>query len=317
MPDKLPDISVWATPLYLLLIAVEVWLIRRGKATGRYEARDAAASLTMGAGSVIATLVLASTLGAVVLSIFDWVYQYRIFDIPFQAWAFVACFLLDDFRYYWSHRFSHTIRWCWASHVVHHSSEHYNLTTALRQPWLSLLTGLFVLNLPLILLGFHPVMVVFVVSVNLFYQFFIHTETVDKLPGPLEWVLNTPSHHRVHHGRNLRYLDANYAGVLIIWDKLFGTFVPEQRSEPVEYGLVTNIKRFNPLYIAFHGYLEIIRDQCRKRLSIRERLGYLLAPPGWSHDGSRQVTRERKRDLLRAKPELAGEPGYPAKLLLR
>ncbi len=310
MNEAWPDVSVLAAPLYVLLIVVEFSLIHRRKVRGAYETRDASTSLLVGLGSVVVGLLLAAVVGGAVVASFQWVYQYRLFEIPSTAWALVICFVLDDFRYYWSHRFSHTIRWCWASHVVHHSSQHFNLTTALRQPWIDVFTGLFLLKLPLIWLGFDPVIVVFVASLNLFYQFFVHTEAVDKLPRWFEAVFNTPSHHRVHHGRNLRYLDANYAGVLIIWDKWFGTFVPEYELEPVEYGLVKNLGTFNPLRVALHGYVEILRDQWRGGLSVRQRLAYLFRPPGWSHDGSRQLTADRKRAYLRAHPEAAGQPGF-------
>lgn len=312
---NLPDVSVLAAPVYVVLIAVELFLIHRHKAHGEYETRDATTSLLVGTGSVVAGLLLASTLGAGIAALLMWAYSHRITTFPFVWWAFIICFVLDDFRYYWSHRLQHRVRWCWASHVVHHSSQHFNLSTALRQPWLSGLTGMFVLKVPLALLGFHPVMIAFVTSINLFYQFFVHTEAIDRLPRWFEGLFNTPSHHRVHHGRNARYLDANYAGVLIIWDKLFGTFVPELKSEPVEYGLVKNIGTFNPLRVAVHEYVAILKDQMRWSLPWRARLGYVLRPPGWSHDGSRMGSEAVKRDFLERHPTEAGMPGLPHRLM--
>ncbi|MEM7281446.1 MAG: sterol desaturase family protein [Pseudomonadota bacterium] len=305
-----PDVSVLATPLYVMLILVELAIVYRHKAYGDYETRDATTSLIMGLGSVVFGIILAVTLGTLVVKTFTWVYQYRVFDLPVNLWTIALCFVLDDLRYYWSHRIQHVVRWCWASHVVHHSSQHFNLTTALRQPWFGLITGLFVLQIPLVWLGFHPAVVAFSASLNLFYQFFIHTEAVDRLPRWFEAVFNTPSHHRVHHGRNLRYLDANYAGTLIIWDKLFGTFVPEVDEEKVEYGLVTNLGTFNPLRVATHGYVEIFKDQLKSGLSFKDRVGYALAPPGWSHDGSKKTTPQMKDEFLLDHPEFRGEPGF-------
>lgn len=312
---NLPDISVLAAPLYVILISVELYLIHRHKARGEYETRDATTSLLVGTGSVVAGLLLATTLGAAIAAALLWAYSHRIATVPFVWWAFIVCFVLDDLRYYWSHRLQHRVRWCWASHVVHHSSQHFNLSTALRQPWLSGLTGMFILKIPLAFLGFHPVMIAFVTSINLFYQFFVHTEAIDRLPRWFEAIFNTPSHHRVHHGRNARYLDANYAGVLIVWDKLFGTFVPELDEEPVEYGLVKNIGTFNPLRVAVHEYVAILKDQLSLSLPLKARLGYLLRPPGWSHDGSRKGSEAVKKAYLDLHPDQAGMPGLPSQLL--
>ena len=176
--SALPDVSVLATPIYVVLILIELALIHKAKAKGSYESRDAVTSLIMGLGNVVFGLLLAVTAGVLVVKTFNWVYQHRLLDIQFSVVSGALCFVLDDFRYYWSHRIQHEVRWCWASHVVHHSSQHFNLTTALRQPWFGLFTGLFVLQIPLVWLGFHPAIVAFSASLNLFYQFFIHTEAV-------------------------------------------------------------------------------------------------------------------------------------------
>ena len=165
-------------------------------------------------------------------------------------------FFADDFSYYWFHRISHESRFFWASHVVHHSSTHYNLSTALRQTWVPMTYLPFWLWMPAI--GFAPWMVLLAQAWSLIYQFWIHTERVRRLPRPLEAVLNTPSHHRVHHGSNEVYLDRNYGGILIIWDKLFGTYQPE--GERVRYGLTKNIDTFNPVRAAFHEYVAMWHD---------------------------------------------------------
>ncbi|MEM9421682.1 MAG: sterol desaturase family protein [Pseudomonadota bacterium] len=294
-PD-LADISSFAAPVYVALILLEIVLIVRFRVRGDYEAKDARTSLLMGAGSLFVKIVFGGTIFAGITALYFWVYQYRMFEIGFAWWAFLVCFVLDDFVYYWNHRWEHTIRWAWANHVVHHSSQHFNLTTALRQPWFGFLKGFFVLSVPLVWIGFHPAMIAFVSSLNLFYQFFVHTEAIDKLPRPIELIFNTPSHHRVHHGKNPKYLDANYAGVLIIWDRMFGTFVPEDKDEPVSYGLVRDIGTFNPLRVAVHEYVSIVQDVLRPGLRWRERLGYIIARPGWSHDGGRQTSLDIKRD---------------------
>ncbi len=274
-----PNVVELAVPGFILLVVLEI-LLWRFAGRGLYETRDTLASLMMGGGN----LVIGALTGALFYGIYRWVHQYALFDIGYDWWAYLLCFLAEDLAYYWFHRISHERRWFWASHVVHHSSQHYNLSTALRQTWTGRLSGAFIFWLPLPLIGFDPAMVIFFSGLSLIYQFWIHTETITRL-GPLEWVLNTPSHHRVHHARNPRYLDRNYAGVLIIWDRLFGTFEAEEAADPPRYGLVRNIATFNPLRIAFHEWLSMFRD-VMKAGRLRDIPGYLLGPPGWRADGA-------------------------------
>ena len=223
----------YATPAFIVLLIIEM-LVVRFAGRGRYEPRDTATSLLMGFGSVI--------FGSAFAFIFVWyaglLHPLRLTTIAWSVPAVVICFLLDDLAYYWYHRSAHRIRWMWAEHVAHHSSQHYNLSTALRQSWGGFLTPGFLFSGPLILIGFPVPMIAFVHGFNLIYQFWIHTEAVDRLPAWFEAVMNTPSHHRAHHATNPRYLDSNYAGVLIIWDRMFGTFVPEDAAEPPRYGIV-------------------------------------------------------------------------------
>ncbi len=282
---QFPDIIAWAVPAFAFLILIEMIIVRLSR-RGRFDAKDSAASLAMGFGSEIAPLLGG---GAILLTVFVWVYEFRLIDIPNTWWAVLLCFVLDDFRYYWWHRISHECRWFWASHVVHHSSQHYNLTTALRQTWTGQIIGSLLFKTPLILIGFHPAMVVFVGAVNLIYQFWIHTELIKRM-GPFEWVFNTPSHHRVHHATNPKYLDANYAGALIIWDRLFGTFVQEDTAEQPHYGIVKNLGTFNPLIISFHEWIGMAKDVMRAK-SLRDIGGYMFGPPGWSPDGSRMTSK--------------------------
>jgi sterol desaturase/sphingolipid hydroxylase (fatty acid hydroxylase superfamily) len=301
-----PDVVNYAVPLFIAAIAIELaWIMIRHRG-GRYETRDALTSLIMGAGNVAEGIVL----GFVTWGFFMMLWAITPLDLGTSIWVVALCFVLDDLRYYWVHRFGHRIRWVWASHVNHHSSQHYNLTTALRQTWTGTFTFMMVVRAPLILLGFHPGMVLFVGGLNLIYQFWIHTEAITRLPKWFEAVMNTPSHHRVHHGRNPRYLDANYAGVFIVWDKMFGTFVPELDSDRPDYGLVHNLGTFNPLRVAVHEWLAIFRDVVRPGLTLRQRLAYAFAPPGWSHDGSREMSPAIKARHLARHPEDRGTPGF-------
>ncbi len=281
-----------AIPFFILAVLTEIGVARWAKAKVVYEGRDAFTSLLMGLGNTIGSALM---LGLIVGTML-WVHQFRLFEIPITAWwAWVAIFFLDDLIFYWVHRLSHERRFWWASHVNHHSSQHFNLTTALRQPWTGLIVGTWTPWLLLIWLGFPPEMIVVQNGVSLVYQFWIHTEAIKRMPGWFEAVFNTPSHHRVHHARNPRYLDANYAGILIVWDRLFGTFIAEEDEDPCRYGIVKNLGGFNILRVAFHEWMAIAKDLAGSR-SVREVFGYLFGPPGWSPDGSRDTS-----DTIKAK----------------
>jgi sterol desaturase/sphingolipid hydroxylase (fatty acid hydroxylase superfamily) len=269
-----PDPVQFAVPVFIIAIIVEMFAIKAG-AHGDYDWRDTATSLAMGFGNTFAAVFL----GATIVGIGAWLYQFRMLDIPVAWWSLALCFIGEDFTYYWFHRTAHRIRWFWASHVIHHTSQHYNLSTALRQTWTGQFSLSFIFRLPLFLIGFPPKMILFCAGLNLVYQFFIHTEVVKRLPLGLEYWLNTPSHHRVHHGTNARYLDRNYGGVFIVWDRLFGTFEAERDDEPVRYGIVKNLATFNPLWVAFHEWLAIGRDLAKAR-DWRTRWLALAGPPG-------------------------------------
>jgi sterol desaturase/sphingolipid hydroxylase (fatty acid hydroxylase superfamily) len=268
-----PNLIHLAIPAFLLLLALEAVADARMR-TGFYERRDTFASLTMGVGNVLVNLVAKG----LQFGIYAWLYQFRLFTLPSVWWTWVLLFFADEFSYYWFHRTSHECRLFWASHVVHHSSQKYNLSTALRQTWTGSFMGfLFWLWMPLA--GFTPVMIMTAQALNLLYQFWIHTEMVRSL-GPLEAVLNTPSHHRVHHGSNPQYIDRNHGGTLIVWDRLFGSFEPER--ERVHFGLTKNINTYNPIRIAFHEWLDIARD-VRRAPGLANKLRYIFGRPGWSH----------------------------------
>jgi len=283
----MPDIIHYAIPGFIILMIVES-IVSSIQDAQLYEAKDTAASLSMGVGNVIIKLFVKVP----ILASYFAMYEFRFFEMGWSWVAWVLLFFFEDFTYYWFHRFSHKCRFFWASHVNHHSSERYNLSTALRQTWTGSVTG-FVFWLWLPLLGFHPFMVATMQAISLLYQFWIHTETIGKL-GFLELFMNTPSHHRVHHGSDIKYLDRNHAGVLIIWDKLFGTFQVEE--EEVAYGLTKNIKTFNPFKIAFHEWAAIWRD-LRESNSWHVRFSYVFGPPGWSHDGSRKTVEELQAEV--------------------
>lgn len=287
---SLPDPVQLAVPAFVALIVLEMVLTRRS-GRGRYDWRDAGASLTLGLGSTVAG---ALTAGAVLVMAM-WLFQYRLLGIPFAWWAFVLCFVLDDLAYYAFHRSAHRVRWFWASHVIHHSSQHYNLSTALRQTWTGFFSLGFLFRMPLFLIGFPPAMVFFCAGLNLVYQFWIHTEMVGRMPRWIEAVMNTPSHHRVHHAVNPRYLDRNYAGVFIVWDRMFGTFEPERDDDRPRYGIVKALPTLNPLWAAIHEWVAMARDAWAARAP-GELAGRLFRPPGWQPDGTGETS-----DAIRAR----------------
>lgn len=311
----LPPIVQLAVPFFMGSIGLEL-AIGYLKGGARYHTRDTLTSLLMGVGNLAIGILAGGAIYAFLLFFHQLApVQFGTLSWGWAPWLFVVCFVLDDLRYYWYHRLAHEIRWFWASHVNHHSSQHYNLSTALRQTWSYELTLGFLFRVPLVLIGFDPIMVAFVGGINLIYQFWIHTELIDRMPPWFEAVFNTPSHHRVHHAVNPRYLDANYAGTLIVWDKLFGTFVPERADDRPRYGLTTQLGTFNLLRVAFHELLALGIDATRPGLTARQRLGYIFGPPGWSHDNSRKTAAQMKAAYVARHPDQAGLPGLPDKAL--
>ena len=296
-----PDPVAIAIPAFVALIIVELIAVRLGW-RGDYDWRDTGTSLAMGLGNTITGAVL----GGLVAGMSVWVFQYRLIDIPVTWWSLALCFVLDDLAYYVFHRSAHRVRWFWASHVIHHSSQHYNLSTALRQTWTGFFSLGFIFRMPLFLLGFPPELVFFCAGLNLVYQFWIHTEVVDRLPRWFEAVMNTPSHHRVHHGTNPRYLDRNYAGVFIIWDRMFGTFEPERADDPPRYGIIRQLPTFNPLWVALHEWVGIARDvmkaRCLKGLWLA-----IAGPPGALSGETSEAIRARWQGAA-APPAVAPRP---------
>lgn len=266
----------WAVPFFLLFIGVELaalkWLDHDDVAG--YQARDASTSILMGLGSLVSTLLLKAAAFFVYVALYLYVAPWH---LPMRTWWSWALVLLGvDLAYYWQHRFVHRARVGWAAHQAHHSSEYMNFATALRQKWNPWFDFFFWLPLPL--LGVAPWAIYFGYGINLVYQFFVHTETIKKLPRPVEFVFNTPSHHRVHHGSDPIYLDRNYAGILIVWDRMFGTFQPELFRP--SYGLTHPVETYNLVKLQYGHYADLWHD-VRLAASWRDRLGYLFMPPDW------------------------------------
>jgi sterol desaturase/sphingolipid hydroxylase (fatty acid hydroxylase superfamily) len=285
-----PALLYYAIPGFVLLLAIEAWFSYKEN-KHLYETKDTFTSLGLGIGNV----VVGFATKAAIFGLFTFLYQFRVLELDYTLWWYwMLLFFADDFSYYWFHRTAHNVNWFWASHVVHHSSQHYNLAAALRQTWTGNATGSFMFWAWMPLVGFHPVWILFMQQASLIYQFWIHTETINKLPKPLEFVLNTPSHHRVHHGSDLKYLDKNHGGILIIWDRLFGTFQPEE--ERPTYGLTTNIESFNPIVIAFKTWRDLISKAIASG-SLKNSIRYFTRPPGWSHDGSTKTVKELRKHI--------------------
>ena len=308
-----PPVLLWAVPFFLITLVIEFFIAQRRVGAKSHTLKDSIASLMMGTGNLVTDL----TFGFISLAILFWAWDFRLIDLGLTWPVIFLALIVQDFVYYWKHRVSHRVRWFWAAHVVHHSSEHYNLTTALRQPWISHFTGYSLMSIPLVLVGFHPLLIGFVAALNLLYQYWIHTEIIKRMPNWFEAVFNTPSHHRVHHSVHPRHLDANYAGIFIIWDKMFGSFVSERPDEEMNYGVVSPIKTYNPFKIAFVEWINIFKDMLNPNSSAKlwERLKYALAPPGYSHDGSRQTSEDIKRQYLKENPTAAGSNGLPKRLV--
>ncbi|MFZ3116718.1 MAG: sterol desaturase family protein [Variovorax sp.] len=262
-------------PLVVIGIATLEGLVRTFWLRRGYDWRAFAASVADALGRR-AVDALGLSLAAPLLA---WAYAHRLQTLALSTpLAFVLLFVGQEFFYYWYHRCAHRVRWFWATHAVHHSPNELTLAAALRLGWTGQLTGTALFFTPLVWLGFPPNAVLASVALNLLYQFWLHAPWMPRL-GPLEWVLNTPTHHKVHHASNTEYLDCNYGGVLIVFDRLFGTFVDERADVPIRYGLTTPLRTHNPLRIAFHEWGNLGRDLWAAR-SWQARLRTVFGPPG-------------------------------------
>jgi sterol desaturase/sphingolipid hydroxylase (fatty acid hydroxylase superfamily) len=286
--DPMKNPVTYAIPFFLLTILVELaalkWLDHdagltqggalAGKPRTGYLAKDARTSISMGLVSLLFTLALKIGSFFVYVAVFTYLAAW---ELPTDTWWYWVLLIVGvDLAFYWSHRFVHRVNVGWAAHQAHHSSEYMNFATALRQKWNPWFEFFFWLPLPF--LGFAPWTIYVAFGFNLIYQFFTHTELIDRLPRPIEWVMNTPSHHRVHHGSDPLYLDRNYAGILIVWDRMFGTFQPEVHRPT--YGLTKPVDTYNLIRLQYGDYAQIWRN-VRAAECWRDRLGYLFGPPGW------------------------------------
>jgi sterol desaturase/sphingolipid hydroxylase (fatty acid hydroxylase superfamily) len=274
----LEDPVIVAIPFFILFMTLEIVALNRldedEKARYKgYERRDSRASILMGLGSLFVNG------GARVVALVGYAALYAISPLsldPHQWWVWVYAVLVVDLLFYTEHRAAHRVRILWAAHQAHHNSQTFNLSTAVRQkwnPWWELIVWT-----PLPLLGMPPWMIFTAFSINLLFQYWVHTERIDRMPKWFELILNTPSHHRVHHSSDKAYIDKNYAGILIVWDRIFGTYV-EETFRPT-YGLTKNIDSYNPFKLQYHEYANIFRD-VRNATRLRDKLGYVFGPPGW------------------------------------
>ncbi len=279
------DFIALSIPFFFLFIFLELFYgnIKKEK---YYRLNDTLTNLSCGIGQT----VLGLWLKFYFLFLMVFFYQYRLFTIPNTWYTWILLFLGVDFCYYWFHRLSHEINAIWATHVVHHQSEEYNLSVALRQSWFqTLFSSSFYIPLPF--LGFDPVMIASIVAINTLYQFWIHTKVIKKLPRPIEFIFNTPSHHRVHHGTNPKYIDRNHAGSLIIWDRMFGTFQAEE--EEVVYGITTPLKSWSPIWANLHYWRDITKISFLSKKASDKVLTF-VNQPGWQpeHLGGQQYAPE-------------------------
>ena len=267
MPDKtltLEDVQnydfttiiMFVAPLMFFFVALEFFLGRKNKLE-LYSGKDFLASLSIG----LINILLNSFMKVGVFMVFLYFYNLSPFKIGITWWSFVICLIALDFFRYWAHRFAHEQRFWWSTHVVHHSSVHYNLSVSFRLSWTQNLKIVFFL--PVILMGFHPLVFLIVHQLEVLYQFWIHTELIKKLPKPIEYIFTTPSHHRVHHSTNERYIDKNYGSTFIIWDRLFGTF--QQEDEKPVYGITKPVNSYNPVYLVFHEWIAVFKDLAKAR----------------------------------------------------
>lgn len=278
------------TPIYAIVIGLEMFYSHKHH-KGLYSAKGTLSNVYL----TLLNMGLDVLMRVTCLNILNFFFQYRFIDSYSNVIVYwVLLFLAEDFMYYWLHRIDHYCRFFWAVHVTHHSSEEYNLTVGFRSSVFQPLYR-FIYFIPLSLLGFEGIDIMFIYSATQIFGILVHTQTVGKL-GFLEYFMVTPSHHRVHHASNVRYLDKNMGMVLIIWDKLFGTFQKEEDTDPVKYGLTKNINTYNPGIMVFHEWINIFND-LRKKCSFKDKLLYVFGPPGWSHDGSTKTSSQLRAEL--------------------
>lgn len=278
--DERQLVFMLATPVFIGVFAWEYLKIRHDPRL--VNGRESVRNFMLGAGYQTTELLFA---GLIAFPVYALAYHHRLWDIPLTPLTAVLLWVLTDLCFYWMHRSSHRVRWLWAAHVTHHSSERMNFSTAMRQNATNIFNGGWLFYVPLALLGFNPVWIGVCYALSLVYQFFIHTTLVGRLHPGIEYVFNTPNHHRVHHGRNPAYIDTNYGGVFIIFDRLFGTFATERADQPIEYGITRPIGGDGLLVSWLHEYRDMFSDMARSG-PLSQRLRHLWMPPDWEREGS-------------------------------
>lgn len=279
-----------STPVYAIVIGAEVFFSQLHN-RGLYSFKGTIENSYL----MFLNMFLDIAMRAICLAVLNYFYAFRIIDSYGSVILYwVVLFFCEDFMYYWLHRIDHYCRLFWAVHVTHHNTQEFNLTVGFRSSVLQPLYR-FLYFLPLSFIGFKGIDIMFMYSATQIYGILVHTQTISKL-GWLEYFLVTPSHHRVHHASNVRYLDKNMGMVLIIWDKLFGSFQKEEEKDPVVFGITQNIQTNNPARVIFHEWLNIVND-LKKKCSLKEKLMYVFGPPGWSHDGSKKTSRQLRDEL--------------------
>jgi len=268
--SKAPNIIVWAAPVMFFFVLLE-WFISYGQNRKLYEKKETLGSILVGVGNVIIGVALKLALFIVII----WVYNLVPWRMHLSWWSFLPCYILFDLCSYWAHRISHQQRFWWATHVVHHTGEHYNLTVSFRLSWVQHIKLIFFL--PVAVIGFHPIIIFTVNQIAVLFQFWVHTEYIRKLHPVIEYIFATPSNHRVHHGSQEKYINKNYGATFIIWDRIFGTYQPEE--EQVQYGVTHPIEhKSNPLYINFHEYIDMWKD-VKKAKGLKMKLFYIFGDP--------------------------------------
>ncbi|PSK92499.1 sterol desaturase family protein [Taibaiella chishuiensis] len=267
---KAPNLILWAVPFMVFFSALEIFISYK-QDHKFYEKKETIGSILVGLGNlVVSALVKVVFLYLVVL-----VYNFIPWRMSLNWWTLIPCYILYDLCSYWAHRISHEQRFWWATHVAHHSGEHYNLTVSFRLSWIQHIKVVFFM--PLILLGFHPIIFFVTNQIAVLFQFWVHTEYIRKCPKWVEYIFATPSNHRVHHGSQEQYIDKNYGATFIFWDRIWKTYEPE--DEPVIYGITTNIEnKANPFHINFHEYKDMLQD-VRNAKGLRRKLFFIFGSP--------------------------------------
>ena len=266
---NLPNIIGYAAPVMIAMVLLE-WGLSQYKHRDIYDAKDTLAATVIG----VVNLLITAAIKIATFGIIIFFYNLALYKIPSSWWAFVLCLIWIDFWRYWAHRIAHECRFWWATHVTHHNSEKYNFSVSFRLGWTQHIKIIFFI--PVALVGFDPVTFFICHQIEVLYQFWIHTEYIRKLPKPIEYIFVTPSHHRVHHGRNEKYLDTNYGSTFIIWDRIFNSFQPEE-DQP-DYGITTPVNSYNPIYLNFHEWMDILKD-VKHSHSLKQALVMILIRP--------------------------------------